>query len=75
MSTLEELYQANITLLHEAGVPFQQWQHEPILDFATDEKVAQELGWTGTHTKSLFLKLKGGGYALLFTEKDARLNA
>ncbi|MCG6400020.1 YbaK/EbsC family protein [Vibrio fluvialis] len=75
MSTLEQLYQANITLLHEAGVPFQQWQHEPILDFATDEKVAQELGWTGTHTKSLFLKLKGGGYALLFTEKDARLNA
>ncbi|PSJ23863.1 DNA-binding protein, partial [Streptosporangium nondiastaticum] len=38
MSTLEQLYQANITLLHEAGVPFQQWQHEPILDFATDEK-------------------------------------
>lgn len=75
MSALETLYQANVALLHQAGVPFQQWQHEPILDFATDEKVARELGWTGTHTKSLFLKLKGGGYALLFTEKDARLDA
>ncbi|NOH80193.1 YbaK/EbsC family protein [Vibrio sp. RE86] len=74
MNKLEEIYQFNQKLLKHLNVNYQEWQHEPILDFATDEKVAQELGWTGTHSKSLFLKLKGAGYALLLTDKDSRLD-
>ncbi|MFA0519801.1 YbaK/EbsC family protein, partial [Vibrio sp. 10N.222.55.E8] len=37
--------------------------------------VAKRLGWTGTHSKSLFLKLKGGGFALYLTDKDKRLDS
>jgi len=74
MDKLEHLYQANIALLSQLNVEYNQWQHEPILDFETDVIVAKRLGWTATHTKSLFLKLKGGGHALFLTEKDTRLD-
>lgn len=75
MDKLEHLYQANIELLLQLSVDYGQWQHEPILDFETDVLVAKRLGWTATHTKSLFLKLKGGGHALFLTEKDTRLDS
>ncbi|MFM2588788.1 YbaK/EbsC family protein [Vibrio sp. TBV020] len=75
MDKLEEIYQFNKALLKKLSVEYQEWQHEPILDFATDEEVAKKLGWTGTHSKSLFLKLKGAGYALLLTDKDSRLDS
>lgn len=74
MNKLEAIYQFNKQLLDQLNVDYQEWQHEPILDFETDERVARELGWTGTHSKSLFLKLKGSGYALLLTDKDTRLD-
>jgi len=75
MSKLEEIYQFNIQLLKQLNIEYREWQHEPILDFATDEKVAKQLGWTGTHSKSLFLKLKGGDFALYLTDKDKRLDS
>ncbi|KOO13535.1 DNA-binding protein [Vibrio xuii] len=75
MDKLEAIYQFNKGLLQRLSIDYQEWQHEPILDFITDEKVAKELGWTGTHSKSLFLKLKGAGYALLLTDKDSRLDS
>lgn len=75
MNTLEKIYQTNIQLLSKTEVTYTQWEHEPILDFATDEMVAKKLGWTGTHSKSLFLKVKGGGFALYLTEKDKRLDS
>ncbi|UGA53820.1 YbaK/EbsC family protein [Vibrio sp. VB16] len=74
MERLESIYQFNKQLFEKNNIAFKQWQHEPIHDFATDEKVAKELGLTGTMSKSLFLKLKGGGFALLLTEKDKRLD-
>lgn len=74
MDKLDSIYQFNLELLDRAGIEFQLWRHEPILDFTTDERVAKELGWTGTHTKSLFIKLKGDGYALYLTDKDTRLD-
>lgn len=75
MNRVDEIYHFNKQLLAQLAVDYQEWQHEPILDFATDERVAERLGWTGTHTKSLFLKLKGAGYALLLTDKDTRLDS
>ncbi|MDG3087131.1 YbaK/EbsC family protein [Vibrio hannami] len=74
MKLLEQIYQNNLTLFDQTGINYQSWSHEPILDFATDERVALELGWTGTHSKSLFLKLKSGGFALYLTEKNKRLD-
>ncbi|MGX1924007.1 YbaK/EbsC family protein [Vibrio sp. NH-7] len=75
MNKLEEIYLFNKTLLGKLNVEYQEWHHEPILDFTTDERVAKELGWTGTHTKSLFLQLKGAGFALFLTDKDSRLDS
>ncbi|KJY83547.1 DNA-binding protein [Vibrio galatheae] len=75
MNKLEEIYQFNKRLLEQLNIDYQEWQHEPILDFETDERIAKELGWSGTHSKSLFLKLKGAGYALLLTDKDSRLDS
>ncbi|MFN3016764.1 YbaK/EbsC family protein [Vibrio coralliilyticus] len=75
MERLDQIYQYNIALLQQHEVSFKEWRHEPILDFATDVRVAEQLGWTGTHSKSLFLKLKGGGHVLYLTHKDARLDS
>ncbi len=74
MCKLEAIYQFNKQLLGQLNVDYQEWQHEPILDFETDERIARELGWTGTHSKSLFLKIKDSGYVLLLTDKDSRLD-
>ncbi|MGR5178982.1 YbaK/EbsC family protein [Vibrio mediterranei] len=74
MDKTETIYLANLALLETLSVSFQQWQHEPILDFETDVRIAKELGWTGIHSKSLFLKKKGGGFALFLTDKDSRLD-
>lgn len=74
MDRTEAIYLANVALLEQLSIPFAKWQHEPILDFETDVRIAKELGWTGLHSKSLFLKKKGGGFALLLTDKDSRLD-
>ena len=74
MKRLEEIYQFNLELFEQCNIKYKQWQHEPILDFETDERVSKQLGLTGTMSKSLFLKLKGGGFALFLTEKDKRLD-
>lgn len=69
------ILEKNIALMEACEVTYQQWQHEPILDFETDERVGRRLGWTATPTKSLFLTFKQGGYALLLTHRDARLDS
>ncbi len=72
---LQALYQCNVNLLEDAGIKWQSWQHEPILDFETDARIAAELGWTATPTKSLFLKLRDGRYCIYLTERDNRLDS
>ncbi|MFC5076494.1 Prolyl-tRNA editing protein ProX [Vibrio thalassae] len=74
MDNTQQIYLTNVALLEEHAISFNQWQHEPILDFATDERIAKELGWTGVHSKSLFLKKKGGGFVLFLSDKDTRLD-
>lgn len=75
MTKLEELYNNNIKLMQKANITFEKWQHEPILDYTTDSRLARELGWTAAPTKSLFLKLKNGAHCLLLTHRDQRLNS
>ncbi|MDF5507355.1 DNA-binding protein, partial [Vibrio parahaemolyticus] len=75
MESLKRIYNNNRERFNALSIPFREWQHEAILDFETDIRIARELGWTGTHTKSLFLTLKGQGYAVYLTDKDSRLDA
>ncbi|PSV42250.1 YbaK/EbsC family protein [Photobacterium indicum] len=72
---IDQIYQINIDLFTQAGVHYQEWQHEPILDFDTDQRISDELGITAAPTKSLFMKLKGGGHCLLLTHRDNRLDS
>lgn len=70
-----QIYDFNVSLFHATGIEYQSWEHEPILDYETDERLTQQYGWTAAPTKSLFLKLKGGAHALLLTHKEARLDS
>ena len=72
---LNALYRKNIAFLQQAEVEWQEWRHEPILDFETDARVAREWGWTAQPTKSLFLRLKDGRYCVLLIHRDTRLDS
>ncbi|WP_070971693.1 YbaK/EbsC family protein [Vibrio sonorensis] len=74
-SRLLSIYRDTLGMLSQLSIDYQLWQHEEILDFETDLLVAKRLGWQGVHTKSLFLKLKGGGYAIYLTDMDSRLDS
>lgn len=49
--------------------------HEPILNYETAAKVDEELGLTGTETKSLFLKGKSGDFYLFITLASERMDS
>ncbi|OQX33773.1 MAG: DNA-binding protein [Oceanospirillales bacterium LUC14_002_19_P2] len=72
---LEQIYQRTLSQLNEAGVDWQRWEHEPILNFETDARIAEALGWTAEPSKSLFLHLKDGRYCIYLTHRDARLDS
>ncbi len=74
-SRLETIFQNTVGLFDQAEVSYQSWDHEPILDFETDSIVAKRLGWTAEPTKSLFLKLRDGRYAIFLTHRDARMDS
>lgn len=69
------IHQRCTELFKHTGVQYAEWQHEPILDYATDARLATEFGWTAQPTKSLFLRCKNGMYALLLTHRDHRLDS
>lgn len=49
--------------------------HEPILNYETAVKVDEELGLTGTETKTLFLKSKADNYYLFITLATERMDS
>lgn len=49
--------------------------HEPILNYETAAKVDEELGLTGTETKTLFLKGKSGDFYLFITLATERMDS
>lgn len=49
--------------------------HEPILNYETAAKVDEELGLTGTETKTLFLKGKSGSFYLFITLATERMDS
>ena len=56
-----------IKLLQNNNIKFDIYEHEPIFLFFFAEKVSKKLGFTGTESKSLFLKSKNGKYYIYFT--------
>lgn len=64
---LAELYKKNIQILNNLGVNFKEYDHEPVLNYETAEKIRGEFQLTGKESKNLFLKSKDGEYFLLIT--------
>ncbi len=66
------LHARNLALLECHGIPYREVSHEAVLDYPTAHAVRQRFGLRGVESKSLFLRLKGGGYAMLVTLEGAR---
>jgi Ala-tRNA(Pro) deacylase len=73
LDRLQQIHAFNLQLLN--ALPHRQYNHEPILDYATDERVKARLGWLGVFSKTLFLRFKDGRFALLLTHREGRLDA
>ena len=56
-----------IKLLQNNNIKFDIYEHEPIFSYEVAEKVSKKIGFTGTESKSLFLKSKNGKYYIYFT--------
>ncbi|MDB2384734.1 YbaK/EbsC family protein, partial [Endozoicomonas sp.] len=74
-TTLNAIYQNIVRLFDKAKISFQSWDHESIIDFETDARIAEALGWTAEPTKSLFLKLKDGRHLIFLTHRDHRMDS
>ncbi len=46
--------------------------HEPVLDYALAAEIRRRFGLTGVESKSLFLRLKSGGYCMYVTIEGKR---
>lgn len=66
------LHARNLALLDEHAIRYREVSHEPVLDYPTAHAVRERFGLRGVESKSLFLRLKGGGYAMLVTLEGAR---
>ncbi|WP_040640576.1 YbaK/EbsC family protein [Zestomonas thermotolerans] len=66
------LYERNLALLERHAIPYRQVEHEPVLDYPTAHAVRERFGLRGAESKSLFLRLRDGRYAMLVTLENAR---
>ncbi|WP_137821015.1 YbaK/EbsC family protein [Pseudomonas sp. D(2018)] len=66
------LHARNLALLDDLAIPYREVSHEAVLDYPTAHAVRQRFGLRGVESKSLFLRLRGGGYAMLVTLENAR---
>lgn len=69
------MHQSINPFLKEHNIPFESYTHEPILDYTTANKVRNMLGYTGTESKSLFLKSKAGNYYVYITLENSKLDS
>ncbi|GIZ11542.1 YbaK/EbsC family protein [Pseudomonas sp. NCCP-436] len=72
MTPLEHLCQRNLDLLHNLEIPHRLVEHEPVLDYPTAHAVRQRFDLRGSESKSLFLRIAAGHYAMLVSLEGAR---
>ncbi|MEH6848850.1 MULTISPECIES: YbaK/EbsC family protein [Bacillus] len=68
------MYEEVISLLHKTNVLYEKFEHEPILDYETDQLIRNRLGLDGEPSKSLFMKTKFGAYYVFFTLEGSRID-
>jgi Ala-tRNA(Pro) deacylase len=69
---LQTLYQNNLKLLKESGIIYREVVHEPVLSYEQAKAVRQRFNLSGVESKSLFLKLKDGRYAMFISVEGKR---
>lgn len=57
-----------------AGVAFAPHTHEPVLDYEIAQTIRARFGLTGTETKSLLLRTKGGRYVMFVSVEGERVD-
>lgn len=63
-----------IKLLKDNNIKFEIYEHEPIFSYDVAEKVSKELGFSGTESKSLFLKDKNKKNYIFFTIQGQKVD-
>ncbi len=64
-----------IDLLENCKISYDIYHHEPVLDYDKAAEIRQRFGFTGTESKSLFLKGKSGNYYVFVTMEGEKLDA
>ena len=71
---VSSVYDAIIGLLKQHGVAYEEFDHEPILNYDDAEKQKQHFGWTGTESKNVFMKGGDGKYYVFVTFQGQRVD-
>lgn len=61
-------------LFHQAGIEFNPYTHEPVLDYETATTVRERFNLSGRETKALFLHAKSGRYVMFVSLEGERLD-
>lgn len=69
------MYQKIIKLLQDVAANYEEFSHEPILDYETARKVGKKYNWKGIESKSLMLKDKTGRAYVFLTVEGKRFDA
>jgi len=64
-----------IDLLENCKINYDIYHHEPVLDYDKAAEIRQRFGFTGTESKSLFLKGKSGTYYVFVTKEGEKLDS
>jgi len=71
---LQSLYNENLHLLAVAGIQFTEYDHEPVLTYHKAAEIRARYSLEGVESKSLFLKLKDGPYAMYISIEGSRFD-
>lgn len=71
---LEEKSMKVIQVLEDNNIKYELYEHEPIFSYEVAEIVSKRLGFTGTESKSLFLKGKSDKYYVYLTIQGEKVD-
>ena len=67
-------YETIISLLNEHKVPYQEFDHDPILSYENAEREKAKFGWSGVESKNVFMKGNDDRYYLCVTVQGKRVD-
>ncbi len=71
---MKSLYENIIALLNEHNIPYQEYDHDPILNYDDAERERVKFDWKGVESKNVFLKGADGAHYLYVTTQGQRVD-